>query len=293
MIFRASTAALGLAIAFGAGALYAQDADEDPIVAVVNGTEIRMHEIGFAYQSLPDEYKQMPEQALFEPLLDQVVNRYLVVQAARAEGFDKIPEVSDQVNFVADSALRDSYLFKKIEEAQNPEALKTLYEAELAKIPEGEEVSARHILVKTEDEAKAVKARADAGEDFAGLASEISTGPSKENGGDLGYFVKERMVPEFAETAFAMQPGQISDPVKTQFGWHVIKVEDRRAAQPPAMEEMEEQLKQQVARTTINDYLKELREAAEIKITLPNPKDPAADSKNTGEPAETAPAAAE
>ena len=293
MNFRASTAALGLAIAFGAGALYAQDADEDPVIAVVNGTEIRMHEIGFAYQSLPEEYKQMPEQALFEPLLDQVVNRYLVVQAARAEGFDKIPEVSDQVNFVADSALRDSFLFRKIEEAQNPEALKVLYEAEVAKIPEGEEVSARHILVKTEEEAKAVKIRADAGEDFAGLASEISTGPSKVNGGDLGYFVKERMVPEFAETAFAMQPGQISDPVKTQFGWHVIKVEDRRAAQPPAMAEMEDQLKQQVARTTINDFLKELRDAAEIKITLPNPTDPAADTEGAAEPADKAPAAAE
>ena len=159
MKFRASTAALGLAIAFGAGALYAQDTEDDPVIAVVNGTEIRMHEIGFAYQSLPDEYKQMPEQALFEPLLDQVVNRYLVVQAARAEGFDKIPEVSDQVNFVADSALRDSYLFKKIEEAQSPDALKVLYEAELAKIPEGEEVSARHILVKTEDEARSEERR--------------------------------------------------------------------------------------------------------------------------------------
>ncbi len=294
MTFRGLTMVLGIAMAFGAGVLYAQDADEDTVIATVNGTEVYMSEIGFAYESLPDEYKQMPQEALFEPLLDQVVNRYLIVQAARAEGFDKLPQVAKQVNFVAESALRDSFLFRKIENASNPEVIKEKYDARIAIMTMGEEVSARHILLKTEEEAKAAMDRVNGGEDFAEVAKELSTGPSGANGGDLGFFTRERMVPPFAEAAFAMQPGEVSQPVQTDFGWHVIKVEDRREQQPPALETLAPEIRQEIARNTINDYITLLRESATIDITLPEPA-----AKNgaeemapaaTGEGAEKAPA---
>ncbi len=152
------------------------------------------------------------------------------------------------------------------------EALKDQYEAFLEANPPQPEVSARHILLKEEAEAKAAIVALDGGADFAELARERSTGPSGPNGGDLGFFTKEQMVPEFAEVAFAMEPGSHSEePVQTQFGWHVIKVEARRDSQPPAFEEMADQLRDEASRAAVTEVLSGLREAAAVEIVDPLP----------------------
>ena len=129
-----------------------------------------------------------------------------------------------------------------------------------------EEIHARHILVETEEEANAVLKRLDAGEKFEDVAKEVSTGPSGERGGDLGYFTKDRMVPEFSDVAFTLQPGEVSQPVKTQFGWHIIKVEDRSEQQVVAFEEVSDQIKSQIRDQRAQALVTKLREEADVKF---------------------------
>ena len=133
-----------------------------------------------------------------------------------------------------------------------------------------EEVHARHILVETEDEAKAILEQLKGGADFATLAKEKSKDPGAAEGGDLGYFTKDQMVPEFAEVAFKMYPGQLSNPVKTQFGWHIIKVEDKRTKQPPEFEKVKEQIEAYLARKAQSDFVAKLRQTAKVE-RLDNP----------------------
>jgi peptidyl-prolyl cis-trans isomerase C len=148
------------------------------------------------------------------------------------------------------------------------DSLRTRYEEYLAANPPVSEQRARHILVANEDEAREVIVKLDGGADFAELAKEISTGPSGERGGDLGYFTAEQMVPEFSTAASALEPGQYSkDPVQTQFGWHVIMLEDRRDVAPASFEEMEPQLRQDFTRENVEIVLKELRDKATVEIT--------------------------
>jgi peptidyl-prolyl cis-trans isomerase C len=213
---------------------------KDPVVATVNGQPIRLSELEVAQQALPQQYRNMPLQAVFPALLDRIVDSKLVVQEGKKSKVTDDPAFKKRMAFVEDQVLQDFWIQREVARKVTPEKLQQRYEERLKSMPAEEEVHARHILVSTEDEAKALIAEIKKGAAFDKLAKEKSTDKaSGAEGGDLGWFKKSDMVKEFADAAFALNKGDLTEtPVKTQFGYHVIKVEDRRKAPPPAFEEL-------------------------------------------------------
>lgn len=266
MLFRsARTAALAVLVAFGTVPLAAQAADKDPVVAVVNGKEIKKSALVDLQQQLP-QLRQVPVEMVYEQLLDHLINSEIVTAEARKQKLQDDPKVKDRLRQIESQLIQQAYLAKRVEKETTPDVLKKRYETFLQNNPAQEEVRARHILMQDEAEAKAAIEQIAKGGDFEAVAKEKSKGPSADNGGDLGYFTKNDMVPEFAAAAFAMKPGDVSkEPVKTQFGWHVIKVEDRRMGTPPKFEEVEEQLKGEVAEEVVSKVLQDLRAKAQVK----------------------------
>jgi peptidyl-prolyl cis-trans isomerase C len=246
-------------------------AAEDPVAAVVNGEKIYRSEVMFIVSVLPDQFKQMPASALYPQIVERLVDRKLAAQAAKKEGYLDRPDIKRRLQIEQEQVLQDAYLIAKIEESLTDDRLKAAYDKKVAGASKEEEVRARHILLKTEDDAKKVIGELEKGADFAKLATERSVGPTSGNGGDLGFFKKEQMVPPFAEAAFAMKKGDYSHtPVQTQFGWHVIKVEDRRAAKVPSFEDSKEALKEEEARSVAGDVLAKMRQGAEVTIMPPD-----------------------
>jgi len=254
----AATSAFGLMAA-------AQDAENDTVVAVVNGKQLTRGDLEASYAVLPEQYRQMPLESVYDPLLQRLVDGELLLQAAETAHLEEDKDIQAALQRARDDVLRQSYLERAIDEKVTDEKLQEAYEAKKAE-PDfaKDEVKARHILLKTEDEAKEIIKELDGGADFAELAKEKSTGPSGPNGGDLGYFERGAMVPEFGEAAFAMEPGSYSKvPVETQFGWHVILVEDKRQ-NVPTFEETEPQLRQELASQAVGEVLEDVRKGAEV-----------------------------
>ena len=176
---------------------------------------------------------------------------------------------SAALSYARTKLLMEQLLQAEAKTAITPEAMKKVYDEAIAQVKKEQEVRARHILVETEDEAKAVLAELKAGKDFAELAKAKSKDPGSSDGGDLGYFTREQMVPEFAEVAFKLDKGAISDPVKSQFGWHIIKVEDKRDRQPPEFDKVKEQIEQYLVRKSQAEMITKLRAAAKIDRVAP------------------------
>ena len=198
----------------------------------------------------------MPPQVLYPMLLDQMVDREALVVQAEKEGLENQPQVQRALARARDQVLENALLSRDIGPEVTEEALHAKYDAEYANKPGEEEVHARHILVPTEEEAKKVIAELDKGADFATLAKQESKDPGAQNGGDLGFFKKGDMVPEFAAAAFALQPGKYTEtPVKTQFGYHVIKLEERRVAPPPPYDQAKAELRQQIIQAGVRTEL--------------------------------------
>ncbi len=241
---------------------------EDPVVARVNGAELHRSDIVEALRGLPPQVQQQPMDKLYPALLDQMVGTLLVSQEGRKQKLQNDSEVKKRLALAQDQIIADAYVQRILEKSMTDQKLHARYDKFLKEAPPREEVHARHILVGSEDEAKAVIAELKKGGDFAKLAQEKTTDPSgKTSGGDLGYFTKEDMVPEFADAAFKLKPGEFTQtPVKTQFGWHVIKVEDRRQAKPPTFEQMKPRLANDVSREIVGDKLNELKTAAKIEV---------------------------
>ena len=240
----------------------------DPVVAVVNGAQIKKSDVEAVYQTLPEQYRQMPLEQIFDPLVDQVVTSTLLLAKANEEKLADNPEVEAQLQRAHDNALRDAVVKQAIDQGATEDKLKAAYEG--MKYQPGfafEETRAAHILVADEATALDIIKQLQGGADFATLAKEKSTDPSaKTNAGDLGYFRREAMVPEFSEAAFTIAPGTVGDkPVKSQFGWHVIKVEDRRQT-VPTFEEKEPELREQVSREIVNALLADVRKGATIEL---------------------------
>jgi len=250
--------------------IVAEAAPKDPtdaVVATVNGEEIRDSDVLKVYESLPDQYRQAPFAMIKAQLVEQMVSMRIIQTAAEAENFNTQAEFTDRVSEVQRQLLQEYYLQKKIDEAVTEEALKAEYTKMTADFVPEDEVKARHILLKEEDQAKDIISKLDAGGDFVALAKEHSTGPSGPQGGDLGYFAKGRMVPEFSEVAFKLEKGGYSkEPVKSQFGWHIILVEDRRATEAPAFDGMRKQLKESLSNQTVTALLEGLRAKAVVNI---------------------------
>ena len=264
---------------------------KDPVVATINGQAIHLSELEVAQQALPPQYRNMPMQAVFPALLDRIVDSKLVVQDGRKNKVGDDPAFKKRMAFVEEQVIQDFWLQREIARKVTAEKLQQRYEERLKSMPAEEEVHARHILVATEDEAKAIIADLKKGAAFDKLAKEKSTDKaSGAEGGDLGWFKKSDMVKEFADAAFALKKGELSEvPIKTQFGYHVIMLEDRRQAPPPAFEEMQDTLREELARETVTALLDQLRASAKIdKFNMDGSKvDPAAAKPAPAKPALT------
>lgn len=242
-------------------------AGEDKVVAKVGNLEIHQSELDLAMTNLDPQLAQLPDEQKRVAALSGAIDVKLLAGNALKDGLDKTDSFKQRMKFIGDRELHNAYFKAHVVDAVTDDEVKARYDKEIAALPKEQEVHARHILVKTEEEAKQVIAELDAGKDFATLAKEKSTDPNKSEGGDLGYFGPGRMVPEFEEAAFAMAPGSYSKtPVKTQFGFHVIKVEDKRDVPPPKFEDVAQQVRQLVMR---DKYLELITKAkADTKIEI-------------------------
>ncbi len=265
-------AAITLLLATTSQNLLAKDAPTPPaaneVIAVVNGTEITFGDIQI-YMSSKAATGAPPDPG---NILNEVINRELIKQAALKEGLDKDEDFKKALEIQRTTLLVNAMLSKKVESVDlSDEALKKEYDEQIKNAPK-KEYKARHILVKSEDEAKQVIKQLKDGADFVKLAKEKSIGPSGPNGGDLGWFKPDMMVPEFSDAVARLKDGEITEqPVKTQFGWHVIKLEETRDVKPPSFESMKEKLRSIVANKAIQNYLSELHKNA--KVELKQPKD--------------------
>ena len=273
MIRRVTTLAVlfGLLTAAAAVAAEEERGAGDPVVAVVNGASIYRSDVDAAHAELPPQYRSAPLEAIYEPLLDILVNTKLAAAEARRRGFHEEESVKHRLARIEDRTLERALLARHIEEASSEAALRERYAKLVEETRSRVEVRARHILVATEAQALEIIVDLKAGGDFATLAEERSIGPSKSKGGDLGYFGKADMVPAFADAAFALTAGDITDtPVQTQFGWHVIRVEDRRSSQPPTFEEAEEELRASLANEVATALIQGLREKGKVQKFNPD-----------------------
>lgn len=264
-MLRAIALAGALAIGLTLPGMAQAQTEENPVVAIVNGESIYKSDFTAFYNSLPQQYRQAPLEQLYPQLVEGLIETRLLAQAARAAGMMDDPQVKQRLAYLTNDVLQQSYLDKLLEAELTEERLRAAYQESIEGESGGEEVRARHILLEDEDAAKAVIGELDAGVDFASLAQERSTGPSGPTGGDLGYFTRDQMVAPFAEAAFALNPGEYSsEPVKTEFGWHVIKVEDRRASGPPTFEESQAELSRNMGRNFVLALMADLLKDAEI-----------------------------
>ena len=270
MLKTATKLAAGL-VAFTVTAAAAQDAGRDTVIATVNGVDITLGEMIVTRAQLPSQYQQLPDDVLWEGVLDQLVQQQLLAA--------QLGEPTAQIALLLATQKRSLMAAEVIDRLTNQaitdEALEAAYNARFANAAAEEEYSAAHILVDTREEAEAVVARLEGGADFAETAKEISTGPSGPNGGDLGWFGIGMMVPEFETAVIALEVGQISEPVQTQFGWHVIILNDKRQKEAPTLDQVRDELAAQIQQEAIAKAIEDLIAAAAITRPEPGAFDPA------------------
>lgn len=238
------------------------------VVAKVGEREITKADVDATVAEMGERMKQVPEAERGARALDALIDTYVIAELARAEKLDENDEFKRRMDLLEARGLQSLYFRDVLSKSVTDEAVKARYDEEIAKIKPQQEVRARHILVKTEDEAKAVIEELKQGGDFEKLAKEKSTGPSGARGGDLGFFGSGQMVPAFEKAAFALEPGGVTQtPVKTQFGYHVIKVEEKRDKAPPALEQVAPQIRNGLLRDAYTELVKGERDKAGVAIT--------------------------
>lgn len=246
-------------------------AEEAKVLATVDGHEITSADVTFARDALGDALNQMPADQQEPFIVNMLVESHLLAEAARKDGVADSEEYKRQVKWLEAQALREAYVRKRTAEMVSDEEVKAKYDEARAQVSGRKEIQARHILLKTQEEAAAVIAELDKGADFAELAKQKSTGPTGPRGGDLGYFGQGRMVPEFEKAAFALEKGAYTkEPVQTQFGWHVILLEETRESSGPSFEEVKPQIENMLQSMQVREYLEGLRGAAKIEQTAAN-----------------------
>jgi peptidyl-prolyl cis-trans isomerase C len=239
----------------------------DPVVAKVDGVEVRESDLALAEEDLGNNIpQQLTGDARRDFILSYLTDIMLVAKAAEAKKVTDAPDFKTKLAFIRNKLLMETILQTEGKAAVSEEAMKKVYEDAVKQMGGDEEVRARHILVPTEDEAKKILADLKKGANFETVAKEKSKDPgAAAQGGDLGYFTKDQMVPEFADVAFKLQKGQLSDPVKSQFGWHIIKVEDKRSKAPPPFEQVKDQVETYVQRKAQAEYVTKLRDAGKVE----------------------------
>lgn len=260
-------AGLAIAVAMSLQVSLAVAAD-DPVVAKVGDAEIHESEIALGTANLDPKLANLPPDQKRLAALSAAIDVKVLATLAESEGLADTQDFKNRLSFLREHELHNAYFREKIVGSVTDDEIQARYEKEIAELPPQNQVHARHILVKTEDEAKAIIAELDGGADFVALAKEKSTGPSKTEGGDLGYFGAGQMVKEFEDAAFALDVGAYSKtPVKTQFGFHVIKVEDKRVAPPPPLDQVKDQIRQLIVRDKYVAVLDKLKAETKIDIT--------------------------
>lgn len=231
------------------------------VVASVNGTEITLGHMLMVRAGLPEQYQQLPANVLFEGILDQLVQQEVLAQsdAARETEGARITLENERRALLASEAVA-----ALSQDAVSDEDLRAAYDERFAEFEGETQYNAAHILVETEEEAQAVKDELDGGADFATLAQERSTGPSGSNGGDLGWFSAGQMVAPFQEAVETLEPGAVSGPVETQFGWHIVKLNETRQQEAPSFEEARPQLQQQLSQQAVEAAIQGLVDEAEV-----------------------------
>ena len=267
MLKNKQMAGLAVAVALGLQVSWAV-AEDDPVVAKVGNAEIHESEITLGAANLDPKLANLPPEQKRLAALSAAIDVKVLATLAESEGLADTEDFKNRISFLREHELHNTYFREKIVGSVTDDEIQARYEKEIAEIPPQNQVHARHILVKTEDEAKAIIAELDGGADFVALAKEKSTGPSKTEGGDLGYFGAGQMVKEFEDAAFALDVGAYTKtPVKTQFGYHIIKVEDKRVAPPPPLDQVKEQIRQLIVRDKYVAVLDKLKGETKIDIT--------------------------
>ncbi|MBP2232293.1 peptidyl-prolyl cis-trans isomerase C [Azospirillum agricola] len=266
----------------------------DPVVARVNGEELHQSDVTRMVSQLPPQVQQMPIEMIYPAVLDQLVSGKLVAAAGYKDKLADSPEVKDEIKRAEERAVQRAYIQKEVKARITAKSLDDAYQAFLKQNPPQEEVKAAHILVEKEDEAKAILAELKKGGDFAKIAKEKSKDTvAAQSGGDLGYFTKDAMVEPFANAAFAMKKGEVSkEPVKTQFGYHIIKVEDKRTQPAPTLDEVKPQLEQTLSKDIVTALVDELRAGAKVETFQMDGSPMPKEEPKAAEPAPATPAPA-
>ena len=246
----------------------------DPVIARINGQAVHRSDLDVQLRNAPQQIQQQPFDKIYPALVNSMVNTELLEQASRKAKVDQNAQVKQEIAAAQTQILVNAYIASMARSQITEAKLRQAYDQYAKDAPKTEEVHARHILVSSEQEAKDIIDQLKKGADFATLAKDKTTDPSgKSNGGDLGYFTKQDMVPEFANAAFAMKPGDVSQtPVKTQFGWHVIKVEDKRAGKAGTYKQVAPEIAEQMTQQIVAAKLQELRGQAKIEVFGPDGK---------------------
>ncbi len=261
----------------------------DTVVAIVNGTKVTRADVIASAQSLPAEYQSKID-AIFPALIDRLVDLTLLAEEGRKQNLQDDAEVKARLDQLANQVIQEVVIRRHLQKEMTEDAIKARYEKFIKEQPAQTEIRASHILVATEEEAKDIIKQLDGGADFAAIAKEKSTDPSaKQNGGDLGYFTAGEMVPEFSQAVFAMEKGESTKaPVKSQFGWHVIKVVDKRQKAPPTLEETHSHIEELLSGELLTAYLTSLRSTAQVQKFNPDGTpiavEPAADTGQQQQP---------
>lgn len=268
-MLKLNTSAIAVALVLSlAGPAAAQDPNE--VVATVGDTEITMGQLVLARTQLPGQYDQFPDEVLFEGILDQLIQQQLLA--------DSLTEITDRARAATANAQREILAGVAIDAltqvAVTEDAVQALYQEMFGGAEPTPEFNASHLLVETEEEAVAAKERVDGGEDFADVARDVSTGPTGPQGGNLGWFGAGRMVAEFEQAVQELEAGEVSGPVQTQFGWHIIKLNDIRMQDQPELEMVRRQIEAQVRENVVEERLQVLASGTEIVRPEPGDFDP-------------------
>jgi peptidyl-prolyl cis-trans isomerase C len=279
-LFRFASAGL-LVLGLGGGALagsavMAADAEPgaDEVIAKVDGTTIKLSDIALADEEMGQALARLPEEVRFQYLLGMLIDRRVVALAAKAKKMQDDPDVKRREVYYDEKALRDVYWVQLMREKVGDKAIKAYYDQHVANVAPEMEAHAAHILVGSKAEAEKILAEIKSGKKFEDVAKAQSKDSSSQDGGDLGWFKKGDMVPEFADAVFKLKPGQVSDPVQTKFGWHIIKLIDMRKAKVPTLDEAHDDIMRQLAREQGQSVMEDLRKKAKIEIVGADGKQP-------------------
>jgi peptidyl-prolyl cis-trans isomerase C len=265
-----SAARIGAVAALMAFAAPAALAQGEAVVATINGEPVTETDLSIAMTDLNEQFAQLPDDQRRAAALSAIIEIRLLAAEAEKAGLADGDEFARRMTLLRQRALHSAFIDRQVAGAVTDEAVRARYDKQVAETPPVNEIRARHIIVETKEEAEAIIKELEAGGDFEALAKEKSKDGAAAQGGDLGYFTEGRMVPEFEQAAFALNVGDYSkEPVQTQFGWHVIKVEDKRVQQPPAFEQVAEQFRALLLRENYFAKVTALREAAAVEIADP------------------------